>query len=63
MARRSKPAPLMIQVSFETTRISAQCLVDADDRLVPTKRWRLCPAREPEPRAGVAPTVRRGDHA
>jgi hypothetical protein len=63
MARRSKPARLQIQVSFEATRISAQCLVDAYSRLVPITRRRLRQVRTPDPGGAVAPTRRGGDHA
>jgi hypothetical protein len=67
MARRSRsaPAPLRIQVSFETTRISAQCLVDAYNHLVPITRRRLRSAqtRKPSPTEPAAPIMRRGDHA
>jgi hypothetical protein len=63
MARRSKPAPFTIQVSFETTRISAQCLVDAYNHLVPITRRRLRPARKPELGGAVALRRRGGDHA
>jgi hypothetical protein len=63
MDQQSRPAPLTIQVSFETSRISAQCLIDAYDRLVPTQHRRLCSPREPEPGEGVALINRRSDHA
>ena len=63
MDQPSRPAPLTIEVSFETTRLSVQCLLEAYDRLVPIQRRRLRPPREPEPREGVALINRRSDHA
>jgi hypothetical protein len=50
------------QVSFETTRINGQCLVDTYNRLVPITR-RLQPARKPDLNGAVAPRIRGGDHA
>jgi hypothetical protein len=64
MDPHSKLAPLKVQVSFETTRLSAQCLADAYDRLVPIQICRLRPAWEPENGAGEAQkSIRRSDHA
>ena len=63
MDQPSRPAPLTIEVSFETTRLSAQCLIEAYDRLVPIQRWRLRPPPEPEIGGGEALTMRRSDHA
>lgn len=65
MNQPSRPAPLRIQVSFEATRLSAQCLSEAYDCLVPIQRRRLRPPPEPEPEPGEgeALTMRRSDHA
>jgi hypothetical protein len=67
MARRSKPAELAIQVSFEATRIGLQCLAEAYEQLVPIPR-RLA---RPTEHHGVPPGLpvvagradwRRADH-
>lgn len=63
MDHHRRHTPLTIRTSFEATRLSTQCLIEAYDRLVPTTRRHLRPPREPEPGEGVAPTMRRGDHA
>ncbi|MCM8738664.1 hypothetical protein M5E06_31640 [Azospirillum sp. A1-3] len=64
MTRRSTPVPLTIQVSFETTRISPQCLIDAYTHLVPTiTRCRVRHIPNQDADAVVAPIKRRGDHA
>jgi len=65
MDQPSRPAPLTIEVSFEATRLSAQCLIEAYDRLVPIQRRRLRPPPEPEPEPGdgEALTMRRSEHA
>lgn len=63
MDQQSRPTPLMIKVSFETTHLSAQCLIEAYDRLVPNRRRRIRPLRELEPGEGDALTMRRSDHA
>ena len=62
MDQPSRPAPLTIEVSFETTRLSAQCLIEAYDRVVPIQRRRLRPPRELEPGEGDALTMRRSEH-
>jgi hypothetical protein len=62
MARRGKPNPLTVRISFEVTRISRECLADAYDRLVPTKRRHLKPTSELDRRKAVAPTRREGEH-
>lgn len=63
MDQQSRPTPLTIKVSFETTRLSAQCLIEAYERLVPNRRRRIRPLRELEPGEGDALTLRRSDHA
>ena len=63
MARRSTAVSLTIQVSFETTRISPQCLIDAYTHLVPITRRRVRPVANQDADAVVAPIKRRGDHA
>ena len=63
MNQPSRPAPLTIEVSFETTPLSAQRLIEAYDRLVPIRRRRIRPPRELEPGEGDALTMRRSDHA
>ena len=62
MDQQSRPAPLKIRVSFETTRLSAQCLIEAYDRLVPIRRRRIRPPREPEPGDSEALTMGRSEH-
>ena len=63
MNQPSRPTPLTIQVSFEATRLSAQSLIEAYDRLLPTQRRRLRPPGEPASGKGEALTMRRSDHA
>ena len=64
MPRREKNrTELTVRVSFETTRLSTQCLIEAYDRLVPNRRRRIRPLRELEPGEGDALTMRRSDHA
>lgn len=38
MARCTRPSSLIMQVSFEATRIAPQCLAEAYERLVPVLR-------------------------
>ena len=61
MVRRTdRRPPLDVAVSFETTRLGPQCLVNAYARLVPVRRK---PVRKGEPagsRQTVAPARRRG---
>lgn len=63
MDQPSRPAPLTIKVSFEATRLSAQCLIQAYDRLVPIQRRRLRLPPEPDPGDSEVLTMRRSDHA
>ena len=63
MAQRRHPPPLEVRESFETTRFSPQCLIDAYARLVPIRRKTVAP--EPgttvaKPTAAV--TRRGGEH-
>ena len=57
MPRREKDHPeLTVRVSFETTRLSTQCLIEAYERLTPSRRWMPRTASSPaalveEPRA------------
>ena len=46
MGQRPDHPRLHVQLSFETTRIGPQCLIDAYMRLVPIRRTSL---RKPEP--------------
>ena len=62
MARRSATAPLTVQVSFETTRISTQCLIDAYTHLVPIARRRVRQVPNQDADAVVEPMKRRGEH-
>jgi hypothetical protein len=62
MDQPSRAAPLTIEVSFETTRLSVQCLIEAYGRLVPIQRRRLRPPREPEPGDSEALTMWRSEH-
>ncbi len=62
MARRSKTASIALEASFETTRISKRCLIDAYEHLTPIMRHHLPASRRPKPVA-VGPTRRRVDHA
>jgi hypothetical protein len=55
MPRREKNHPeLAVRVSFETTRLSAQCLIEAYERLAPSRRRALRTA----PRATLADKAR-----
>ena len=63
MDHRRSPTPLTIRTSFETTRLSTRCLIEAYERLVPITCRRLRPLRELEPGEGDAPTMRRDEHA
>jgi hypothetical protein len=46
MDRRAIHAPLQVHVSFETTRISTQSLIDVYECLAPTRRRSLAKAPE-----------------
>lgn len=63
MSRRSRPSPLVMQVSFEAARIAPQCLADAYERLVPILRrpTRTVPKGEdlPDQRTPVSRPMRR----
>ena len=63
MDRRRSLTPPTIRTSFETTRISGQCLAEAYERLVPITRRRLHPSQGVELDRNVAPTMGRDDHA
>jgi hypothetical protein len=66
MDRRTEPSPLSTQVSFETTRLSAQCLIETYEQLVPITRRYLQTLRRPPPdqnRIADEPIRRRADHA
>ena len=66
MARRTESSPLSTQVSFETTRLSAQCLIETYEQLVPITRRCLQPLRGPlrdQNRIADEPIRRRADHA
>jgi hypothetical protein len=45
MARRKDHPRLTVRLSFETTRLSPQCLIEAYERLAPTQRRPLRTAR------------------
>lgn len=62
MDQPSRPVALTIEVSFETTRLSSQCLIEAYDRLVSIQCRRLRPARDPEFGDGQASIVRENEH-
>jgi hypothetical protein len=62
MDQPSRPVALTIEVSFETTRLSSQCLIEAYDRLVSIQRRRLRPTRDPELGDGQASIVRENEH-
>jgi hypothetical protein len=49
MARRKDHPRLTVRVSFETTRLSPQCLIEAYERLAPTERRPLRTARSATP--------------
>jgi len=64
MIRRSDRPLRIVRVSFETTRFSAQHLVDAYSRLVPVmRRTRLAPTRGKVGPAPKAATKRRRSDA
>jgi hypothetical protein len=48
MPRRKDDSPrLTVRVSFETTRLSARCLIEAYERLAPERRRTLRTAPDP----------------
>ena len=48
MPRRERDRPeLTVRVSFETTRLSTQCLIEAYERLAPSQRRALRTASSP----------------
>ena len=49
MARRKDHPRLTVRVSFETTRLSPQCLIEAYERLAPTQRRPVRTARSATP--------------
>jgi hypothetical protein len=66
MPRREEDRPrLTVRVSFETTRLSAQCLVEAYEYLAPSRRRTLRTAPGPAPLADEARAEpgREGKHA
>ena len=64
MSRRKDRPRLTVRVSFETTRLSPQCLIEAYERLAPTQRRPLRTARSISPVDEVrAMPDRGGNHA
>jgi hypothetical protein len=64
MARRKDHPRLTVRVSFETTRLSPQCLIEAYERLAPTQRRLLRTAGSTTPVDGVRKMPDRGgNHA
>jgi hypothetical protein len=64
MVRRPDRPLRIVRVSFETTRFSAQHLIDAYACLVPMRRTRLAPTRgrvEPPPVKAMTAKRRRGE--
>ena len=49
MARHKDRLRLTVRVAFETTRLSPQCLIEAYERLAPTKRRPLHTPRSATP--------------
>jgi hypothetical protein len=62
MAQRRHPPPLEVRESFETTRFSPQCLIDAYTRLVPIRRKALKARHVALPSATAAADQRGGEH-
>ncbi len=60
MPRRKDRTWLTVRVSFETTRLSPQCLIEAYERLAPTKRRPVRTARSATPVDEVRTTPDRG---
>ena len=52
--RETKHPELTVRVSFEATRLSAQCLVEAYERLTPSRRRASRTASSPTVLAGEA---------
>lgn len=66
MPRRKKNhSELTVRVSFETTRLSTQCLIEAYECLAPSQRWVLRAAPSPAALAEEAHTKpsQEGKHA
>ena len=64
MARRKDRPRLAVRVSFETTRLSPQCLIEAYERLAPARRRPLRAASDiPLAEAVRAMPDRGGKHA
>ena len=62
MAQRRHPPTLEVRESFETTRFSPQCLIDAYTRLVPIRRKALKARHVALPPAAAAADQRGGEH-
>jgi hypothetical protein len=62
MAQRWHPPPLEVRESFETTRFSPQCLIDAYTRLVPIRRKTVPRAGHDRPKPTATVTRRGGEH-
>lgn len=62
MAQRRHPPPLEVRESFETTRFSPQCLIDAYTRLVPIRRKTVPRAGHHRPKPTATVTRRGGEH-
>jgi transcriptional regulator of nitric oxide reductase len=64
MARRKDHPRLTVRVSFETTRLGPQCLIEAYERLAPAKRRPVRTARSATPADEVRTMPDRGgNHA
>jgi hypothetical protein len=62
MAQHRDLPPLEVQESFEITRLSRQCLIEAYTRLVPIRRKALKARHVALPPAAAAADQRGGEH-
>jgi hypothetical protein len=63
MARRGETPRLTVEVSFETTRTSRQCLIKAYESAVPITRRRLRTAETQDAISSPEAMCRRADNA
>jgi len=63
MARSTPPVVRVVRVSFESTRLSPQCLAETYARVVPITRKAVGASAKTAPEAAARPTTtRRAEH-
>jgi hypothetical protein len=63
MARSTQQAVVVVRVSFESTRLSPQCLAETYARIVPITRKAVGASTKAAPAAAARPTTtRRAEH-